>query len=554
MKALSRGRVTLGFRTVCLLAFLGLPALCPVAAQTGQANTGGPHGLVRSATGAPLEGIMVQLISGKSSIRTTVYSDEDGHYEFPLLPDGSYTLRVARPLEFEPYVRSSLRIDGAMKLEDIVLQRRSESAFLAPAADILPQLTDSEWLWNLPGTAEEKQAVSYTCGSGCHTLQRIFRARYDERSWRLIVDRMVHYKTRLLQHRLTVPPGMGDGALQSEADFETIVEWLAKVRGPGAADPPFQVYRRPTGPATHVVVTEYELPTIDERPSYLAGDSDGNIWYAANRRPVIGKLDPKTGVVTEYQIPTEPGQVPGAQWIASRNTLIWYTDAWAENLYRFDPRSNTFHKMPGWGGVMSMSSDGFLWRAQEQMIQKIDPETGQSVAQFPMKITHTVPAVESDVSPDGRFFVGGVPYQKSFDGFLFLDTKTGEVREVRTPSGAAHPSSGSFDPDDNAWIGGKGGVLIGFNTRTQRVSEYVPPTPFVNIYDAAADRNGDIWMGLMHAGRVARFKPRTQQWIEYQMPEPYSLAWKVWIDNSTNPVTVWYGDYNGFIVRLQPRD
>ena len=134
MKALSRGRVTLGFRTVCLLAFLGLPALCPVAAQTGQANTGGPHGLVRSATGAPLEGIMVQLISGKSSIRTTVYSDEDGHYEFPLLPDGSYTLRVARPLEFEPYVRSSLRIDGAMKLEDIVLQRRSESAFLAPAA------------------------------------------------------------------------------------------------------------------------------------------------------------------------------------------------------------------------------------------------------------------------------------------------------------------------------------------------------------------------------------------------------------------------------------
>jgi hypothetical protein len=27
-----------------------------------------------------------------------------------------------------------------------------------------------------------------------------------------------------------------------------------------------------------------------------------------------------------------------------------------------------------------------------------------------------------------------------------------------------------------------------------------------------------------------------------------------WIDNSTNPVTVWYTDHDGWITRLQPLD
>jgi hypothetical protein len=38
---------------------------------------GGAKGVVKTATGEPLEGIMVQLISKETAIRTTVYSDRD---------------------------------------------------------------------------------------------------------------------------------------------------------------------------------------------------------------------------------------------------------------------------------------------------------------------------------------------------------------------------------------------------------------------------------------------------------------------------------------------
>ena len=37
-------------------------------------------------------------------------------------------------------------------------------------------------------------------------------------------------------------------------------------------------------------------------------------------------------------------------------------------------------------------------------------------------------------------------------------------------------------------------------------------------------------------------------------PEPISLDWRTWVDNSTTPVNVWYGEHNGYLVHIQPLD
>src|SRR5262249_42302009 len=92
-------------------------------AQTASQLLGGPHGVVKSANGELLEGIMVQLIAQKNAIRTTVYSNADGRYEFPKLEPGTYTLRIARPREFHPFVREKLDINGQAELADITLTR-----------------------------------------------------------------------------------------------------------------------------------------------------------------------------------------------------------------------------------------------------------------------------------------------------------------------------------------------------------------------------------------------------------------------------------------------
>jgi hypothetical protein len=179
--------------------------------------SGGPKGSVRGANGDKLEGIMVQLIA-PNAVRTTVYSDENGQYEFPKLPAGAYTLRIAKPLQFVPYQRDSVKIDGATALDDIVLEPRYASDFLPPAPDILPQLTGSEWLWNLPGSAEEKYTFIRTCGNGCHSFQQILRNTLDERSWGLMVFRMVHHAGSLPEHRSSPAAGLSASARHRDQD------------------------------------------------------------------------------------------------------------------------------------------------------------------------------------------------------------------------------------------------------------------------------------------------------------------------------------------------
>src|SRR5260370_1164274 len=88
--------------------------------------SGGARGMVRVASGDAAEGIGVQLVA-TNGVRTTVYTNEEGRYEFPKMQAGAYTFRIPTPRELKPYRVDSVQIDGATKLDDIVLERVSGS-------------------------------------------------------------------------------------------------------------------------------------------------------------------------------------------------------------------------------------------------------------------------------------------------------------------------------------------------------------------------------------------------------------------------------------------
>jgi streptogramin lyase len=152
------------------------------------------------------------------------------------------------------------------------------------------------------------------------------------------------------------------------------------------------------------------------------------------------------------------------------------------------------------------------------------------------------------MSADGRYFGGGAWPR---DGVVVVDTRTGEVFEPDTSPNSG-PARGEFDPQNNYWAAGRGGMLVEFNITEKRIHEYRLPTPYASMYSTHADRNGEIWAGEMHAGRFVRFNPKTVEFTEYVLPEPYGIDRQSWIDNSTDPVTVWYVDHEGFIARIQP--
>jgi virginiamycin B lyase len=522
--------------------------------------SGGARGNVRVASGDSPEGIMVQLIA-PNGVRTTVYTNEDGNYEFPVMEAGSsYILRIANPLEFKPFRRDSVRIDGPTKLDDIVLERVTKTETLPPTPEIEAQLSGDELLWNLPGTTEEKEALHATCALGCHSFQQIFKNRYDERSWGVLVGRMLHRGGGPL-----INDPLQEVSPSALATDKILIQWLAKVRGPESQDGPLRTFRRLTGESNRVVVTEFELPRVLLSAHDVFGDSKGNIWYTSHLSRYFGRLDTHTGIVTEYQTPLTPGAQPGTHHVyVEKNGEVLISEPWSHKLLKLDPQSGEMREVSveapfpiNSAGMadFDLTPDGFVWASLGggYSAVKIDPETGEIVQKYPMKVPFSYDGV---VSQDGNFWAGGAISGTTGNSAELLDIRTGQMLNLNSGDRASAGRRGGFDPFGNAWFAGENGTLVELDAKAKRIREFSPPgpiEPYTDMYSAEADKNGEVWAGELHGRKFLRFNPRTSQWTEYAMPEPYSHSRAVWIDKSTTPTTVWYADYSsGRIVRIQP--
>lgn len=519
---------------------------------------GGPTGKVLSDDGVPREGIMVQLIASDNNIRTTVYSNEAGEYEFSSLPKGEYTLRIARPLRWQPYRLDNVQIDGAPVLQDIVLERVTDHELLPPTLDIKGQISGAEWLFNLPGTMQEKRLLVTNC-NWCHSYQQIFRARFDEHGWSKVVERMSHYQGSPIIFRNS------SGRMQPE-DETMLVKWLARVRGPDSPDPRFKEFPYPTGPATEVVVTEYELPRLYLSTHDVAQDHNDFLWYSPHRGPRIGKVNPATGMTDEVYIPVPEGCLPGTHWITYTQYGLWSSQNWAHMLTRIDPVTHELHQIKppprlledgtprpcnmSMGGNWAIAPDGYIWKIRDHLVTKTDPETGEYVETWPVENVSST--YGTDVTNDNKFIGGGAWGE---DWMIMLDLEKDEVIERLSSYPNQGPGRSAFNNNDNSlWSGGKGGALVRLESDTHRLKEFVAPLLyFGSFYEANVDKNGEVWASAVQTGRYMRLDPETERWITYVLPEPYSHNRKSWIDDSTDPVSLWYVDHNSYLVHIQPR-
>jgi len=515
---------------------------------------GGATGVVKIKSGDSPEGVGVQLVA-PSGVRTTVYTDGAGKFEFPKMQAGAYTLRIATPVPFKPYRRDSVSIEGATKIEDIVLERASDTDNFPASAALESQLSGAEILWNLPGTAEEKATLQKNC-SGCHSWQQIFRSRYDEHGWSLIVDRMMHFSGTAIAVR---------NRPMSDPDPEAalLTKFLARVRNPDSQDAPLRLFPRPRGQATRVVITEFELPQQLLALHDAALDGQGNVWFTSHKTRYVGKMDPKTGIFTEYTLPLTPGSMPGTHHQAiDKNGIVWISENWAHQLNRLDPKtgevkqhliaSKTPINAPSFGNF-TLDKDGFVWDARANRIVKMDPNTGEVLKEWPLQANSSY---DNTISYDGKYWGGSGPANWG-NTVEMLEIDTGKLLNLNSGTHMMTAKRGGFDPFGNTWWGGADGALIELNAKAGRIEEYVPPLaphPYTDFYEAYPDKNGEVWAGVLHARQMVRYNPKTDHWVVYQMPEPYSYDRRTIIDNSGKTATVWYVDYNNDLVRIQPLD
>jgi streptogramin lyase len=208
--------------------------------------------------------------------------------------------------------------------------------------------------------------------------------------------------------------------------------------------------------------------------------------------------------------------------------------------------------------VMPLSSDvdGKVWmnsvgipgvHRMELATQKF--ETFAPYADFPKGQEHSVYGIKAD-SQNNLYFM-----DFSADLVGRIDAKTGKYSFFKTPTPNSNPRRGYIDPQDRLWFTEyRANKLAMFDTKTEKFTEWEVPTPYSFPYDVLPDRNGELWTAGMSNDRVVRLDPKTGKATEYQLPR-FTNVRRVWVDNSTTPVTFWVGgNHSASIVKVEPLD
>lgn len=523
-------------------------------------------GLVTSTEEGPMEGVLVSARKVGSSITITVVTDATGRYSFPAdrLEPGPYTLRT-RAIDYDADDPGMVGIT-AKKTASVDLK-------LHRTADLQAQLSNAEWMLSVPGTEDQKKSL-LNCVQ-CHTLQRIIQSRHDEEQFRQVLARMGGYTNaafplhpqKKAAERLREMRGaqLAENRLNQAKYLSTI-----NLGSNTALQYDLKTLPRLTGRSTHVIITEYDLPRKTIEPHDVILDPDGMAWFSDFGEQVLGKLDPKTGKVTEIPMPVlKPGAATGSLSLQSdRDGNLWLGMMFQGGLARYDRESGQFQtwSVPAeYNQAMTQIDmvepqrsyvDGKVWTQNNGFaaIHRLDLATGHIE-------TFDFFAVEKegenhniyDVIPDSHNNAYFTDFQNEHIGRV--DAKTGKMTLYPTPTPRSQPRRGQMDSQDRLWFGEYRGSRIGmFDTHSEKFQEWLPATPYSAPYDVVLDRNGEAWTGSMTTDRVVRLNPTTGQMTEYQLPRSTNIR-RVFVDNTAARPALWVGNNHGAsIVRVEPLD
>ena len=550
-----RTRVLLWFTASASLALILFQGASP--AHPESLATPALTGRVTSLEEGAMEGVVVSAKKDGSTITVSVVSDQQGVYSFPAnrLEPGHYSLKI-RAIGYD--------LEGVGTADVLEHKAAAADLKLRKTKNIVPQLTNAEWMLSVPGTEEQKASL-LNCVS-CHTLERVVRSTHDADEFTQVIWRMNGYAqvSQPIKPQRRVDP---DWAGKPE-QYRKQAEYLATLNrsSVSAREYPLKTLPRPTGRATRVIVTEYDLPRATIEPHDVIVDEHGMVWYSDFGEQYFGRLDPQTGKVKEWRVPElKPGYPNGMLDLEEdKDGEFWLGMMFQGALARFDPKTEKFHifslppelnDMDAQLDFVSLQYgvDGKVWadNGGHREILRLDLKTGKYETFEPIKQlpAYSIYGIDSD-SHNNLYFA-----EFATNHIGRIDAQTGEVKFYETPTLHSRPRRVKMDSQDRLWIGEyQGNRIAMLDTKTGKFTEWPVPTPWSAPYDVAWDKNGELWTGSMTTDRIVRLDPRTGQTVEYLMPKDTNVR-RVFVDSSTTPVTFWTGSNHGAaIVKVEPLD
>ncbi|MBZ5659586.1 MAG: carboxypeptidase regulatory-like domain-containing protein [Acidobacteriia bacterium] len=487
-------------------------------------------GTVKGPDGSAFQGAFVEAQNSKTRITTIVLSDSQGRYRVPDLVAGDYRVQIrAVGFHADPKVGITLTADQTastdFSLEKAIVRWNEISQY--QAAQLWPP-------------AKGKDLIFGHCNI-CHQFQtRMASVRRDLDGWK---DR-VAYMREAMGFSIFLGPHFSD------QDAEEVATYLTSLFGPdsvlpkSAADMPgyAKTVRPFSSEAMNIVYVEYEMPGPSRMPFSAAPDKNGFLWIpdfgVANK---ITRLDPKTGEMKDFSIPNVgTGGVHSA--VPAADGSVWLAEQGPNKIGRWDPATQRITEfqdayLPGKEGTedggskhtIRMDPSGKVW-ASGVPLTRFDPETGKFARFVEGEYAY-------DVKPDKN---GDAWFTSPFAGKIGkVDGKTSQVSRWATPTPDSHPRRMEIGPDGMIYTGEyQAGKIARFDPKTQTFKEFPLPGPDPTPYALGFDANGYLWYDSHNMGEIGRFDSRTGNVIEYPFPHT-ELAMREFFRDAQG--RMWYG-------------
>jgi virginiamycin B lyase len=529
-------------------------------------------GEVTSPEGRAMEGVVVGATRAGSTITIEVVSNHAGDYRFPAsrIGPGSYHLRI-RAAGYELAGAPEVTVRGG--------STTTANLSLRTLEDIDDQMTNADWLVSMRGSRRQKELL-LNCTT-CHTVERIVTSHFTAQDFAGVMQVMAGFANQASdfepQRKLKVPESIaahwGEGKT-------TLAKFMASndESATGKLSYPLKTLPRPTGRGTNVIYTVYALPRPSIQPHDVVVDRSGTVWFSEFGDDELGRLDPRTGAVKEYPIPTMRPQEPkgsldlefdeqGNLWIGRMNQ---------GGIAEFDSKTGKFKTYQVAKPLLTVTTqdpmvapehwqvDGRIWMNAESIpgLYRVDIRSGRWQVWKPYGIMkgggggeyafgrpHSVYGVYSDDHNNAYFC------DFSGENIGEVDAKTGKVTLFPTPTHHSRPRRGQMDAQGRLWFAEWLADRIGmFDTHTHQFTEWPIPVPYFAPYQVVRDRNGELWAGGMSSDRIARLDPKTGKVNVYLLPDSTNIR-RMFVDDSGPRPVLWIGnDHGASIIRMEPLD
>jgi virginiamycin B lyase len=302
-----------------------------------------------------------------------------------------------------------------------------------------------------------------------------------------------------------------------------------------------------------VTIHEWAVPTKGAHPHDPAVGADGALWFTEQMVNKIGRLDPKTGEIKEYTLPSDKNAGPHGL-MADRDGNIWFTANFGGYIGKLDPRTGHVDEFKTGEKAddphtLVFDNNGIIWFTVQggNMVGRLDPKTGkinlkevptESALPYGIQInskgipvfcelgTHKMASIDPqtmaikeynlpDEARPRRLAIAAddtVYFTDFKSGHLgILNISTGAVRLLPSPGGAdSNPYGITITPDGMVWYsesGVKPNTIIRFDPKTGVFARAAIPSGGGVVRNMAATSDGRVYIACSGVDKVGVVQP-----------------------------------------------